>query len=226
MTDTAIEIDLARTRPYEAGAILLAILALPEEDDSSRSRLIFTLCHLALQAQFDLHSPEALVEQPIKPIYAFRPEVQMRRDLRTFDRRLRDRLVAADIAHALLKRVSGTLPASLPSGLATFSLNELSAWADRNLPPSRVRGGVHEASNTEARIWRPSLPVIHIAAALGTFTQALARNAESQLHPLMVMLDPRLLQWLADEANRLGDLIENAGILGKNPAPLIRIQLR
>lgn len=94
MTDRPIEIDLAPTRPFEAGAVLLAVLALPCEDENTRGGLIFSLCHLVLQARFDLRASEAQVEQPIKPIYAFRSGNDLRGDLRKLKRLPRDRMLA------------------------------------------------------------------------------------------------------------------------------------
>jgi hypothetical protein len=157
MATEDIEIDLSKTPHYEAGAILLAHLALPEGTDNARGGLIFSLCHCALRARFDLKSPEAHCEQPLKPVYVFRAEEQVRKDFRTFDRRLRDRLVAADMAIVLLKKATGTLPAVLPEGLRKLSLNELSAWASRKLPENQKTGDVPEQHNTESRVWRASL---------------------------------------------------------------------
>jgi hypothetical protein len=91
--------------------------------------LIFSLCNRALRKKFsDPNTDEAQSEQALKPLYVFRPEAAVRKDLRTFDRRLRDRFVAADMAIVLLKDAIGALP-SLPEGLGSLSLNALSTWA-------------------------------------------------------------------------------------------------
>ncbi len=112
MEASEIEIDMSRTRPYEAGAIIFAHLALPNGTEEARGGPIFSLCHLALRARFDPSGPEAGIEQPLKPVYVFRTESEVRTDLRTFDRRIRDRLIAADIAVARLKKATGVLPES------------------------------------------------------------------------------------------------------------------
>lgn len=225
MAEFAITIDLSRTRLFEAGAIVLALLALPKAAEEARGGMIFSLCHLALRETYNLTTPDALVEQSLKPVYVFRSEVEMRRDLRTFDRRLRDRLIAGEMALALLKRAVGELPEVLPPGLDGFTLAELSTWAERHLPESRILGGVHEPANTESRIWRASLPVIHFAAALAILSQAWARQDSGQLHPLQILLHPPLVKWLIEEADRLGTLVEGSGIMGRKPVPLVKVRL-
>jgi hypothetical protein len=225
MAHEDIVIDLSKTRHYEAGAIFLAVLAYPESEDEARGGLIFSLCNLALRAQFPLASPEAGSEQSLKPIYVLRPEPLIRKDLRTFDRRLRDRLVAADMAIALLQRATGLLPSQLPKGLRTLSLNELSTWVARKLPESQIKGGVREQANTETRVWRASLPVIHLAAALAIFNQAYDRQGHGEVRPVDILNQPELVEWIIAEAERLAEIIEKTGALGTKAVPLIRIRL-
>jgi hypothetical protein len=65
-----IEIDFTQTRPFEAGAILLAHLALPRGSDDARGGLIFSLCNRALRMKFsDPTTAEAQSEQALKPLY-------------------------------------------------------------------------------------------------------------------------------------------------------------
>jgi len=225
MSEQDIEIDVSMTKPYEAGAIVLAHLALPNGTEEARGGLIFSLCNRALRAKYDLASSEAHSEQLLKPIYVFRAENQIGKDFRTFDRRLRDRLIAADMAIALLKEATGTLPATLPEGLRTLSLNELSAWAGRKLPESRKKGAGRDQGDIETRIWRESLPVIHFAVALANFTQTSDRQRQGKLHPVEMVLKPEFVKWLITYAEQLAEIIERTGIRGKKAKPLIRIRL-
>lgn len=220
-----IEIDLSRTRHFEAGAIMLATLALPAASDEERGSLICSLCHRALRAQFDPASPGSCIERPLKPIYVFRSEAELAKDFRKFDRLIRDRLIAADMAFALLKQKTGTLPGQLAKGLAKSSLNELSEWVGRKHLKSRKRAIEIEPGNVESRIWRPSQAVIHIAMALALFTQAYDREGHKQVHPVEILGQPELIEWLISTANDYGDLIERHGILGAKAPALIRIRL-
>jgi hypothetical protein len=225
MSEDDIEIDLSKTRHFEAGAIMLAMLALPHGSEETRGGLIFSLCSRALRARFDLTRPESHREHLLKPVYVFRTEAEMRKDFRTFDRRLRDRLVAADMAIALLKKATGALPIKLPAGLKSLSLNELSEWAGRKFPKIPKKGRDREPGNTETRIWRESLPVIHFAAALAIVSQALEREGRGKIHPVDILAQPPLIEWISEEAGRIAEVIEKERILGRKPAPLIRIRL-
>ena len=225
VTEDGIEIDLSKTRSFEAGAIVMTILALPDGDEEARGGMIFSLCHLALRDQYGPENPDSVREQLLKPVYAFRTEAEIRRDLRTFDRRVRDRLIAADMAFALLKKKTGTLPPKLPKDLNSFSLNALSARAARFLPKPRTPGDERDQGNIETRIWRTSLPVIHLAMSLATFTQAWHRQGQDKVHPVRLLRQPDLIRWLIPDANTNADLIERSGVLGEKMPRLIRLRL-
>ena len=84
----------------------------------------------------------------MKPIYAFRLQQDISRDLRTLERRSRDRMIAGRMGIGFLKEaVTGQIPA----GLKRLSINEL---AELVLDDA----GYSEPQNVETRIWRPSLP--------------------------------------------------------------------
>ena len=60
--------------------------------------------------------------QPIKPIYAFRLEQDISRDLRTLERRMRDRMIAGRMGIGFLKEA---VTGRVPEGLKRLSINEL-----------------------------------------------------------------------------------------------------
>ena len=112
----------------------------------------------------------ATAPQPIKPIYAFRLQQDITRDLRTLDRRIRDRMIAGRMGIGFLKEaVTGQVPA----GLKRLSINELAELG-------RDEARYSEPENVETRIWRPSLPVIHLATAL----QVLLYLGDRQIGPI------------------------------------------
>src|SRR5262249_32668970 len=82
----------------------------------------------------------------------------IKQDLKIFDRLVRDRMVAAKVAIAFLQHAVGHRP-NLPSSVKRLSLNQLARLvmgeANQSIP-----------ENFETRVWRPSLPVIHIASAV------------------------------------------------------------
>ena len=146
---------------YEIGAWLLTWLAFPGEGASEevRGRVHASLCAYALRAKYETE-PEWLVSpQPIKPVYALRGQLDINRDLRTLERRFRDRMIAARMAIGFLKEaVSGEVP-KLPAGINRVSVNQMARLVLDD-------AGYTDPEDVETRIWRPSLPVIHLATAI------------------------------------------------------------
>ena len=123
---TAHLIDFQRLAVYEAGALLVTLLAFPEASDQMRGDVHASLCNYALRIKSAIEPDCATLPQPIKPLYALRSERDCNRDLRTLLRRVRDRMIAGRMAVAFLK---GALPGQelkLPQGLKRLSINQLS----------------------------------------------------------------------------------------------------
>ena len=159
-------IDFRQLDVYEIGAMLVTWLAFPGEKESEerRSRVHASLCAYALRAKYQT-DPESLVSpQPIKPLHALRPQWDIERDLRTLERRFRDRMIAARMAIGFLKEaVTGEVP-KLPAGINRISVNQMSRLVLDD-------AGYTDPENVETRIWRPSLPVIHLATAVQVMLQ-------------------------------------------------------
>jgi hypothetical protein len=99
-------IDFNRLDVYEAGAVLLTLLAYPREnkqEDEQRGRLHESLCACALRARYETDPDWATSPQLVKPIYAFQSKTACNRGLKQFKRRLRDRMIAARMAYPFLK---------------------------------------------------------------------------------------------------------------------------
>ena len=95
----------------------------------------------------------------MKPIHAFRKEKLIGKDLVKLQRRLQGRMAAARMAMAYLKEVATGKPPKLPHGIKRLSLNQLSEMVLEDTRETM-------AENVEERVWRASLPVIHLAAAM------------------------------------------------------------
>ena len=158
MSRADFEIDLSNV--FEAGAIILALLALPKGDETERADLVASLCHLALKARLGVDEATQAKEVPIKPAYAFRNEADVVRDLKLIERLLRDRILAARLAVPLLQKAElGRVP-KLPKDVERLSLNELSKIALSDLVEKGDVSEEAEPGNIETRVWRPSFPVI------------------------------------------------------------------
>lgn len=153
-------IDQRGQQPYESGALLLTLLAFPKEtaDDQKFAELHCALCAAALTERARDDGPWSNAHQFIKPIHFALPPKQVAAALRTFNRRMRDRMIAGRIANAIIFNAAGLNP-KLPKGCEGFSIKQLIRMALDDV-------GQLDAENAEQRIWRASLPVAHLAGAV------------------------------------------------------------
>lgn len=154
-----LEVKLEAEDLTHASALFMSRVAMPAARDAAgRDGLYDSLCAWMLHERV-LNDPAwANAPQPIVPRLALRPEAHIRKDLRRFDRLIRDRLTAGHIAAALLKAAESGRTPPLPLGAARLSLNELAVSVLDDL-------GMADTGNVLTRVWRPSRPVIHLCAA-------------------------------------------------------------
>jgi hypothetical protein len=150
----------------------------------------------------------------MKPIYAFRLQQDISRDLRTLDRRIRDRMIAGRMGIGFLKEaVTGQVPA----GLKRLSINELAELV-------RDDARYSEPENVETRIWRPSLPVIHLATAL----QVLLYLGDQKIGPIgyeSLLLGRNVIELIIRTAEHHRVLFTQSRTLRLDPSNLISIRL-
>jgi hypothetical protein len=211
--------DLKNKAVYEIGAALVTLLAFSEPTDTEEQRadVHASLCAWALRLKWNnLDAPEVREPQAIKPLYV-RPESQIKKDLRTLLRRLRRRLIAAHMALAFLKDATGSLP-KLPAGVKRPSVNELSAFV---LPDAKQS----DPENVETRIWRPSLPVLHIAAAVSVAIGIAERAKEPVVDLFSLLMDPFIIRWVISASQVYEGLFEKSEHLKAHSDKLIRLRL-
>jgi hypothetical protein len=207
-------IDFKCLEVYEAGAMLVTLLACPVESEETRSRVHASLCTRAIRAKCLIEPDWATSAQSIKPIYALRAQPDINRDLLTLERRLRDRAVAGRMVIAFLKE---TLTGEIPPAINRLSLNELAKFVLDDT-------GFTNADNVETRIWRPSLPVIHLASAV----QVLLFIAEPEVGPIgleALLLSREVIELVIRTAEYHETVIAQSRRLRVDPERLIRIRL-
>src|SRR6202048_5397646 len=165
-------IDFNRLAVYEAGALLVTLLAFPEASDETQGNVHASLCNYALKVRSAIEPDWTIVPQPMKPFYAFRSESDCNRDWRTLVRRWRDRMVAGRMGIAFLKEALPGQVLELPPTVKRLSINQL---AELVLDDTRFT----EPHNVETRIWRPSRPVVHLASAIQVYSSL--READTRL---------------------------------------------
>jgi hypothetical protein len=207
-------INLSALETYEAGAFLLTLLAYPDGSEEVRGEVHASLCAYALRAKCVMDPDWAFWPQPIKPIYALRRQRDNDFHLRTFARRLRDRMVAGRMAIGFLKEA---VTGQLPGGIKRLSINEMAQLVLDD-------AGYTEPENVETRIWRPSLPVIHLASAL----QLLLHLAEPEFGPIgleSLLVDRGVIDLLIRTAEYHESVIEQSRYLRLEPESMIRFRL-
>jgi hypothetical protein len=211
-------IDFRQLEVYEIGAMLVTWLAFPGEKESEeqRGRVHASLCAYALKAKYQC-DPEWLVSpQPIKPLHALRTQRDIDRDLRTLERRFRDRMIAARMAIGFLKEaVSGEVP-KLPAGIKRLSVNQMALMVLDDT-------GYTEPENVKTRIWRPSLPVIHLATAIQLMRQ-LAEPRTGRLGLEVLLLGRGIIELVVRTADYHRSVIMQSR-LKVDPERLLRFRL-
>jgi hypothetical protein len=210
-------IDLHRFAVYEAGAALLSVLAYPGDSEETRAGVHASLCHHALRVLCEIEPDWSLFPQRMKPIYALRTSREVNRDLRTLQRRLRDRMAAGRMAIGFLKEAVGEPMTELPGDRSRVSINQMARLVIDDT-------GQTDLENVEARIWRPSLPAIHIASAFQEFLQ-LAGPEMGKLCLETFLLNRWAIECVVRGAEYHASIIAQNGRLPIDPARLITIRL-
>jgi hypothetical protein len=210
-------IDLNRLAVYEAGALLVTLLAYPEASDETRGNVHASLCTYALKIRSAREPDWTVLPQPIKPLYALRSERDCNRDLRTLMRRWRDRMVAGRMGIAFLREALPGQVLKLPPTVKRLSINQL---AELVLDDTRIT----DAQNFETRIWRPSLPVVHLASAIQVYSILTEVGAPlSRLESLL--LDREMIELIIQGAAYHETLMAQSRHLRFEPEKMIRVRL-
>ena len=210
-------IDFNRLEVYEAGALLVTLLAFPDASDETRGNVHASLCTYALRIGSVIEPDSTILPQPIKPLYALRSERDCNRDLRTLVRRVRDRMIAGRMAIAFLREPLPELALELPPGVKRLSINQL---AELVLEDTQFT----DPHNVEARIWRPSLPVVHLASAIQVYlTLNEATNRRMGLETLL--LNRAMIELVVAGAAHHERLMAQSRHLRFDSETMIRIRL-
>jgi hypothetical protein len=149
----------------------------------------------------------------MKPVYALRPERETEKALRTVKRRLRDRMIAGRMAIAFLQKTQGITPKVTPTA-RRLSINVLSKLVAED-------AGYTNPVNVKTRIWRPSLPVIHLAAAI----QVLSPTGPEQIHLGHLLRSRPWIELVIRTAQEYEGLLADAHFRGIDSGKLIKIRL-
>ncbi len=208
-------IDLANTEVYECAATLLAVLAAPRNDGLC-GELHASLCARALHIRYRA-DPDDWTPILVKPPHAFRDLKLVDRETNFVSKRIIERTFAARMAIAFLREVEVGQSVPNPEGVQRLSINEMAAFiADV--------AGQSDVANVKTRLWRPSLPVIHLAVAAECLAQSLDKQGEEGGIDNLLWSRSRVT-WIVEYAETLGPLIAKCAKIRVGPAGLVRIRL-
>jgi hypothetical protein len=202
---------------YESGAMLLTALTYPYELESEESfRFFLAMCSRALWLKFAENTAD-WSPITVKPQYVFLNTAEVDKAFELAEKRLQQRLVAGRMALPFfIRTIDGHL--ELPPEIKRLSLNQMAEFV-------QDEAGQADASNVEQRIWRPSRPVIHFAAA----AFSVGRNAERANRAISTasfLIDRAFLLEVFTAAEALAGLIEDDPTFPVDVQTLIRLPMR
>lgn len=204
----------------ECSSAFMAILAYPEtKKDEEKAKLQASLCYLNYRARAELDPEWANRPQLIKPLNAFRDKKHIDRDLKPLKRRLRDRMLAAKMAMAFLQEVELGEAIQLPKNVKRLTINQLAANLIEEV-------GLTESKNIETRIWRPSIPVIHLATATALVIDHLEKSGVESPSIGHLLSYPDLIKQIITISNQHADMLIKSSKVSIKLEQLIRVYMR
>lgn len=156
-------LDFSQLEPYEVGAMIATWMCWPNvDDDTIRAERFRELCGWSFRQLVGRHPGGESVPWAVKPIYAWVKPTLFDYGSKEFGKRLARMFSFGHDAVVFLKAAQTGREDELFPGMKKLTLSSLldsraDAAATGGRPPL-------DAANFR-RLWRPSLPVIHIAAA-------------------------------------------------------------
>ena len=212
------EVDFGGSQPFEISALILANLARPGEAEAkARVELYGSLLSWLIRDRCSRDPEWGNSPQLIIPVYMCRSERLIERDMRTVWRCMRDRLIAGHMAVAFLKEAETGIAPKLPNGMKRLSINEIATSVASDI-------GIMDAGNLETRVWRPSLPVLHLCAAWAVCVQEYKRERGLDLMINISFMDEQFLRLLLERAELYEPLLERSRLKIK-PEKLTRFRI-
>lgn len=185
-----ITLNMAATEPYEIGAAATVLMCWPgEADEAKRAEQHVRLCAWAVRKLVADEPGGELRPWPIKPVYAFSSgafrldAIERRRDLR-----LRMGYLAMPFLKTAALGANETF-----KGMSGLSVAALIDWIG-DVEPGL--GREVDGANFRQREWRPSLPVIHLAAAARVLMRQDDENGRERSWAPFILERDRVEAWL------------------------------
>ena len=160
------KIDFSKQETYEAGAMLLTILAYPnvEEKNETRSEVFNALVASALRDNANINEDWSIRKIAIKPIYFTGLGVNSDKILKNFYKEIQQRLQSARVG--LLHLRSKIDPETIDALFAKYKSTNRNKSTTSFIEFLKDTGEPIEPHNFISRSWKPTKSVLHIALAL------------------------------------------------------------
>ncbi|MGG5890839.1 hypothetical protein ACLF3G_27505 [Falsiroseomonas sp. HC035] len=180
----------------EATAAILAAVAWPDElpDGERLARAQAALVGHLLQETANADPAWAWRPQLIKPGYLLMEPKQAALSLKTTSKRLTEALTVARVARPFVAKVLTGVAPPLPKGVMRLSLNAV-------IP--KVLSEYEDQHNFEQRVFRRTLPVLHLALALELAIGAAEETAGRSPGLEELLISDDLPGWLIGRAEAL-----------------------
>ena len=154
--------DFSRCEPYEIGALIAAWMCWPTiADDAAREARFTEMCGWSFRQLVTRHPGSENFPCVVKPIYALVNPARFDYGSKEFGKRLGRTFAFGHDATVFLK-AAATGKEELFRGMKKLTLSSL---LDSRADAAAAAGKPLPDAANFRRLWRPSLPVIHIAAA-------------------------------------------------------------
>lgn len=165
----AYTIDMTKLQPYEAAALVLTLLAeAPRgEPGTSLDQRFGEVCAYVIHHIAQANPNWAEEHQLLRPMHALIPLAGASEAGKRVATALEHRLIAGRMAMAFIDAEVLGKSARLPSGVKRLSQNEMARFVSEGSETATE-------ANVKNRSFYPSLPVIHLSAALALFRLLLA----------------------------------------------------
>ena len=162
----------------------------------------------------------AQTPQPIRPMLVITDTKILDKGLKEGRKILKKRAEAAFVARPFIEKASGTVEHVLPEEIERLSVSQVAEFFVVEHHSSEG-----DPENLERRIWRPALPVIHLASALefgmGKFEKLHGRTPS---HTEVLLIDG-FIQAIIDHARRIEDVLPKVTSIKLNPEKFVRLRL-
>ena len=210
-----VQIPMSELPVYECFAILLSHLTFPDQSESAqRAKVQLAICYKFLEEKSRREPGWQSSPQKIKPQHLFFPEKQAKKFLGKFHSRYDVRIAASCIAYPyLMESTYNIFPRrefKVDNLLSIARMSEL-------LEPNLIQ---KYSSNAHTRIWKPSIPVIHLALSISMNLLDLKKGEQTMLYRMLN--NGVFLKSVVEASDLLAYLIVRSPKLQQSPKALIR----